>query len=404
MTTSDTFGGPAAPTPTSGIRTLRRNRSNRVAAGVSSGLGEYFGVDPVLFRVLFATSAFFGGAGILAYLLAWAAIPDGGTAHAPIDGFIAWVRRRRVPLWIVAVMAGLFIWAVAFSWWSPGPFFPVIAVVVLLVVVFTRREMQATTSPPAATAPPAAGPAGAGGGSTAPVDLTKDGEAADGQPSWMNDARSWFDEARDASRRRRRRSLPLRIAMIVALAVTLTALGIADAVTGIDFQTYFWVVLGIIGAGLLVGLVMRRTPLSMLPLLVIGGAGAIAFGGSHFSLHDGVGQRSWHPTTAPAAEYRLAFGQGVLDLRDLGTQTAPRTIDVTLGAGQLKILTGPDQNVVVQADIHFGQLVADGSEVGATEGGVGISRTVEPVTGARGAPITVNVHLADGNVTVDHNS
>ncbi|MDT4919321.1 MAG: hypothetical protein QOI15_223, partial [Pseudonocardiales bacterium] len=41
MTTSDTFGGPAAPTPTSGIRTLRRNRSNRVAAGVSSGLGEY---------------------------------------------------------------------------------------------------------------------------------------------------------------------------------------------------------------------------------------------------------------------------------------------------------------------------------------------------------------------------
>jgi hypothetical protein len=220
----------------------------------------------------------------------------------------------------------------------------------------------------------------------------------------MNDARSWFDEARDASRRRRRRSLPLRIAMIVALAVTLTALGIADAVTGIDFQTYFWVVLGIIGAGLLVGLVMRRTPFSMLPLLVIGGAGAIAFGGSHFSLHDGVGQRSWHPTTAPAAEYRLAFGQGVLDLRDLGTQTAPRTIDVTLGAGQLKILTGPDQNVVVQADIHFGQLVADGSEVGATEGGVGISRTVEPVTGARGAPITVNVHLADGNVTVDHNS
>jgi phage shock protein PspC (stress-responsive transcriptional regulator) len=74
MTTSETFSS-FPPPPVSGQRRLRRNRSNRVAAGVASGLGDYFGIDPVLFRVLFATSAFFGGAGILAYLLAWAAIP-----------------------------------------------------------------------------------------------------------------------------------------------------------------------------------------------------------------------------------------------------------------------------------------------------------------------------------------
>jgi phage shock protein PspC (stress-responsive transcriptional regulator) len=397
------FSGAPTSTPTSG-RLLRRNRTNRVAAGVSSGLGEYFGVDPVLFRVLFATAAFFGGAGILAYLLAWAAIPETGTAHAPIDGFIAWVKRRRVPLWIVAVLAGLFIWAVAFSWWSPGPFFPVIAVVVLLVVIFTRRELQASAPTGVTDAPP-----GDGAAPPPAVDLTKDETtpgpatpAAEGQPTWMNDARSWFDEAREASRRRRRRSLPLRIAIIVALATTLTALGIADAVTGIDFQTYFWVILGIVGGGLLVGLVMRRTPISMLPLLLLGGAGAIAFGGSHFSLHDGVGQRIWDPTTAPAAEYRLAFGQGVLDLRDLGEQTTPTTIDVTMGAGQLKVLTNSDQNVIVETDIHFGQLTADGSEVGPTEGGVGIQRTVDAPAGAAGAPITVHVQLADGNVTILH--
>jgi phage shock protein PspC (stress-responsive transcriptional regulator)/FtsH-binding integral membrane protein len=377
-----------------------------VAAGVSSGLGEYFRVDPVLFRVLFATAAFFGGAGILAYLLAWAAIPETGTARAPIDGFIAWVKGRRVPLWIVAVVAGLFIWAVAFSWWSPGPFFPVIAVVVLLVVIFTRRELQATAPDAVPVRTPDAPVHGAA--DTTAVDLTKDGAtldtpaAAEGQPTWMNDARSWFDDAREASRRRRRRSLPLRIAIIVALAVTLTALGIADAVTGIDFQAYFWVVLGIVGIGLLVGLVMRRTPISMLPLLALGGAGAIAFGGTHFSLHDGVGQRAWHPTTVLAAEYRLAFGQGVLDLRDLEAQTVPRTIDVTMGAGQVKVLTSPDQNVIVETDIHFGQLIADGTELESTDGGVGISHTVEPPTTAHGAPITIRVHLADGNVTVDH--
>src|SRR3954471_22607837 len=194
MTTSDTMSGYEQP-PASGRRLLRRTRTDRVAAGVSSGLGDYFGVDPVLFRVLFATAAFFGGAGILAYLLAWAAIPEAGTQHAPLDGFIAWVRKRRVPMWLAAVAAGLFLWAVAFSWWAPGPFFPVIAVVVLLVVIFTRREMQAT-SPSAPVVPQP----GADASSTAPVDLTKEGEAAtatippatDEQATWMRDARSWF--------------------------------------------------------------------------------------------------------------------------------------------------------------------------------------------------------------------
>ena len=67
-------------------------------------------LDPVLFRVLFATAAFFGGAGILAYLLAWAAIPEAGTARAAIDGWIGELRRRHVPFWVVAVLAGLFLW------------------------------------------------------------------------------------------------------------------------------------------------------------------------------------------------------------------------------------------------------------------------------------------------------
>jgi hypothetical protein len=74
-----------------------------------------------------------------------------------------------------------------------------------------------------------------------------------------------------------------------------------------------------------------------------------------------------------------------------------------MGAGQVKILSNPDQNVTVDADIHFGQLVSDGSEVDSTEGGVGISKTVDPPATAHGAPVYVHVQLADGNVTVDHN-
>src|SRR6059058_4060602 len=120
MTTTDAMGTyPPLPPPAAGRRLLRRSRSNRVAAGVSSGLGEYFALDPVLFRVLFATSAFFGGAGLLAYLLAWAVIPDADTEHAAIDGWAAALRRHRIPVWAVALAAGAVLWLTAFSWWAP---------------------------------------------------------------------------------------------------------------------------------------------------------------------------------------------------------------------------------------------------------------------------------------------
>ena len=62
---------PVPPAPPAPVRQLRRSSTDRVAAGVAGGLGEYFGLDPVLFRVLFAVTSFFGGAGIVAYLLAW---------------------------------------------------------------------------------------------------------------------------------------------------------------------------------------------------------------------------------------------------------------------------------------------------------------------------------------------
>ena len=109
MTTTDSFAMTPPPAPTPSPRRLRRSRSDRIGAGVAGGLGEYFGVDPVLFRVLFATAAFFGGAGVLGYLLAWAAIPDEGTERAAIDGWVTLVagapravladhHRRRVPV------------------------------------------------------------------------------------------------------------------------------------------------------------------------------------------------------------------------------------------------------------------------------------------------------------------
>src|SRR5437879_13806068 len=57
---------------------LRRSRRHRMLAGVCGGLGEHFGLDPVIFRIGFAALVVLGGSGILLYILAWLLIPEAG--------------------------------------------------------------------------------------------------------------------------------------------------------------------------------------------------------------------------------------------------------------------------------------------------------------------------------------
>jgi phage shock protein PspC (stress-responsive transcriptional regulator) len=392
MTTTDPYG--ATPPPFTspdapiGAGTLRRSRTQRVGAGVAGGLGEYFGLDPVLFRVLFATAAFFGGAGILAYLLAWAAIPEAGTEHAAVDRWIRELRRRRVPFWVVAVLAGLFIWVIAFSWWAPGPFFPVLAVVVLLAVAVTRSSRKGESAAP-------------------PVSLNKTERVADSTTSsdWLRETRTWIDESKRARRERMRRALPIKIATLTTLGVALLVLGLVDGLRGIVIPLYFWVSLCIVGVGLLVGMAFRRTPWSLLALLVPAILGTVAFAGSQARLHDGVGDREWKPTAAPAAHYRLAFGQGVLDLRQLPALDRPRTVRIDLGAGQIRILAPKTMNLTVDANVHIGSVQVDHRSYPVrefdTDGGFNYNRTIDPPSGATGQPITVDVHVADGNIDVE---
>ena len=60
-------------------KVLVRSRKGRIAGGVCAGLAEYFGMDVTLVRVIVAVIAVItGGAGVLAYLVAWAIIPEEG--------------------------------------------------------------------------------------------------------------------------------------------------------------------------------------------------------------------------------------------------------------------------------------------------------------------------------------
>jgi phage shock protein C len=61
---------------TSEYKRLYRSREDRMIAGVCGGLGEYFGIDPTLVRLLFVFAALFYGPGILAYLILMLVVPE----------------------------------------------------------------------------------------------------------------------------------------------------------------------------------------------------------------------------------------------------------------------------------------------------------------------------------------
>jgi phage shock protein C len=54
---------------------LLRSRSSKVIGGVSGGLGNYFGVDPIIFRFAFIALFFAGGGGFIIYLILLVVIP-----------------------------------------------------------------------------------------------------------------------------------------------------------------------------------------------------------------------------------------------------------------------------------------------------------------------------------------
>lgn len=72
---------------------LRRNKRDGVLGGVCSGLGDYFGIDHNLIRIVFVLSVIFLSFPLLGYVLLWIVIPKDkqpayrrahhGTSEAP---------------------------------------------------------------------------------------------------------------------------------------------------------------------------------------------------------------------------------------------------------------------------------------------------------------------------------
>jgi len=69
-----------AQTTTRNNKRLYRNRNNALIGGVASGLASYLGIHSTIIRTVFFVSIFFGGLGIIIYLILWFALPVAETA------------------------------------------------------------------------------------------------------------------------------------------------------------------------------------------------------------------------------------------------------------------------------------------------------------------------------------
>jgi phage shock protein PspC (stress-responsive transcriptional regulator) len=136
------------PPPPDGPRRFYRSRHDRVLAGVAGGLGRYFNVDPIFFRIGFVALLFFGGISAILYGALWLFVPEDGGERA-LDPS----RRGRVMTLAGAVVIGFALLALVGAlgdwgwglWWGGfiGPL-ALVAIGGLLVWAFLRDRRPGT--------------------------------------------------------------------------------------------------------------------------------------------------------------------------------------------------------------------------------------------------------------------
>src|SRR4051795_929786 len=122
---------PRNDAPMDATRRLERSTSDKYVGGVSGGLGRYFGLDPVLFRVAFAVSVVFGGVGLVAYVALWLFLP----ADEGQPSFMA-NRSKATSVVAIIVLACLAVSVLSHPSFLLGPGLLALGIVAVLGVLF----------------------------------------------------------------------------------------------------------------------------------------------------------------------------------------------------------------------------------------------------------------------------
>ena len=321
MTSQDTSG-----------HLLRRRTDNRVIGGVAGGLGDYFNVDPLLFRIGFVGLIIFGGAGLVLYLIAWLLLPAEGQDASMVERFfrrLGLTPRRLGWIAVVLVASILLINAtssgMAYSMGIPGAFWA-IGVIGAGVLLLRRREARPAAALEAQPAAPVRAPA-----------------------------------VKAAPRPRS----PLGWYILAALFLSIGSFALFSQLAGVEVEPgqFFGAALAVIGIGLVVGAWWGRARiLILLAMLLLPLAVTASFVTA--PLEGGVGDVQFTPTNSAElrGEYRLIGGRLVLDLTDLVPSTwGPIHIGASVALGQLVVILPRGASVELRSRVGAGDTILFGS-------------------------------------------
>ena len=364
-------------------RRLVRPTDGRLLGGVAAGLGRYFDVNPVVYRIAFAALALVGGTGLLLYLAAWLVIPG---EHDDESIAVEALRGHRDQPWLL-VGVGLLAFGALFAlsevhfWPGTGNVWLAATLVGGAIVwwhVSQRADRPRTVQTAAAPVEPAVSADEAG-----PPDEATTRVQAPPPPPRPPKKPSLF--------------APVLGALFAAAGLfgLLAVLDIYD----VDVAAALAAGVVIVGAAIAFGALTQRRVggLVFLGLILLAAFAVAAI--TPVSVSAGVGEKTERPTTVTALDSSYEHGIGDLEL-DLGDITLPAgttSVDASVGIGKL-VVTVP-QDVALVLDAHAG--VGSIDLLGARDDGVDADRQLSLPGSTPDAPVLdLEADIAVGDIQV----
>ncbi|MFG1808869.1 PspC domain-containing protein [Streptomyces sp. NPDC049040] len=398
---------------------ITRGREHKVLAGVCDGAGRYFGIDPVILRIVLAVLSLTGGIGLIIYGMGWLVIPQEGEeqseAHRLMSG-----RIEGAPLTAVLMtLVGCGLYASMLGNGANQAFSLILLFATAGAVYWSQQRRaaggeaaSATAAAAVADAPPAVQAPPEPGGSPSwwrdPLSKEQPGYlwGPDDGPYGDTDRQAWRDRKK-AVKAGRERNWAFSLAVFL---LTVTALGVGTGVSWphqparASLEIGLAAALGVLGTAFVIASFAGRARggtifFSVLALAALVGTTALPRTGH------GVGSTTWRPVTAAGVHqlYERGTGRGRLDLTALPLDGGTVRTHVKVGAGQVEVLLPPGATVVLDYDLGVGETVLPGKVNDGVDVKTGQHRTVtlEPPAGtASTGIIDLRVEVGVGQVKV----
>jgi phage shock protein PspC (stress-responsive transcriptional regulator) len=421
---------PEDPAAGPGARRLVREPDDRKVAGVCAGLADRLGVDVSLVRLGAVILAVFTPVGLIAYLVAWAIVPERRPDEPRVVAPPAQLPRfGRVPLWLLVLCGVAVAWTLSDgSWWSWWPNGPVLALALvglgvwLLVRDDDGRPPTASAADPGATEGPTSENLNTHGGHGTTLNAgfaqtldESEGAGPSGEFSppvspWWSGAESDAPTASPApagppaaGERSRRTHVALAFVGLLLIGAGLAWLLYVLDVATLSLRDGLAAGLLIVGLGLVASAWWGRAwSLAVLGVLF---AATIAIADLIDVPFDaGTGDRTVAVDTRAelADTHELFAGTLTLDLRRAPLTDGPSTMEASVGMGKLRVIVPRNASVEVDAKVKAGNI--DGELAPSPdEGGVDLHETF--AAGDKRAPVPdlrLDLQVGIGELEVDH--